>query len=1078
MPENRKTATKTVSVDYTLSTKHRQELEASCVSPDIIGRYFFSIDGEAAQELLIGDALEALGAHSQQYATAPVQRLLQQSEHVKAGGWFCRANGQIKPDSPRQALKKDESGQWAPSDKFVKYESVREKPYKGAHVSLMVPDSPINGIVAITEGGKKAGCLASLGFAALPLPGVDMGAYKNEGDSTLIPAIAELPRDTKLVITFDQDKELSKRQGVAASASRLARLLEDAGFSVFVASWSHKAGKGVDDICAAKGADFVRSLILEAPSFEQWKKSLPKSWGKTRSPQWKAEYAKLESLHARLTALPEADVLLNQRHLDEGHLEIYGMKPGSALLLDSPMSTQKTSRFIKGIAADHQAKYPDSWGLLNSLRNILLAQTNQIIGFTHWADLDESQRLIEPRISAAAESLVKFTHRDIPAHSLILIDELMSLLVHVFTSDTMGNGIDRVLCVRALQIIFEKVIAGGGWIVGCEAGLNQAAYDCFRDLLPAETPILMVRNQHEIKADQPVVFYDSPSRAKEVMLERRAKGEKLILASDSAAYIDHQMRPLFGEKAYHLSARNSESQSAKDFALDPRADFEKNPVDVFSYSPTLQIGSSIEDGSQQWFDTGFGVFHGVLDSSSLMQMQGRYRTFVPWHVSCKKSSVNDDDLSIFDPEKLKKSKLEKVEYLKELLGLASYLKQYEESSLLSAFNRTVAGDYPLASLIQKWQAIYEAMRNWDGLCLRENLKKRFKARGFEVFEDASKPGEGISELFKEVKESAIEQDALEFSQVEVDELKTEAEAREVLSTHGHSRAEVLEAKKLLLVAEFPKADFNDPEFCKEYVVRSRGKKISKIRSLWAARNPEQAKAIDRWHIKNKAQSAANLDIGFSDLKAHSAKADLLARSGLVRAIDTVGSNLYGNQTPVIAELGKWVRRRRALLKKQGITIKKDASNLEIFNKLARELGYQPKKEKQLKGQRVYQLVDFDDPNREHMLKSLSDKFCSKLEQHGESLDGKVLEVSERWDVSTLRDDEAPTPAAPERVGWSWHLFERDLIEAKTLEELQKSTHGVNDELRLAVMKDWSSDWRYGWLVEKADRLSEVAKCAA
>ena len=89
---------------------------------------------------------------------------------------------------------------------------------------LNLPKRLIAHLVVITEGGKKAGAVATTGYTALPLPGVDMGSFK-VGDAApdLIPALQQLvDAGCQLVIAFDQDKEKNKRVGVARSASRLA----------------------------------------------------------------------------------------------------------------------------------------------------------------------------------------------------------------------------------------------------------------------------------------------------------------------------------------------------------------------------------------------------------------------------------------------------------------------------------------------------------------------------------------------------------------------------------------------------------------------------------------------------------------------------------------------------------------------------------------------------------------------------------------------------------------------------------------------------------------------------------------
>ena len=267
-----------------LYRSHYEELKNSCISDEIIDRDFISLEGDAAQEWLIGDALEKLGAHSQQYTTRPVQWLRERSEHVRAGGWVCTANGQIKPDEPRQAVERRDDGEWVPAfnkdgtPKLVKYESKREKPYAGAHVGIMRPIGSIKReSYIINEGAKKAAASATLGYRAIGLPGVDMATIS--GTDSLIPAIAGLHRDADIVIAFDSDKEQSTRDGVARSIARLGRLLTAAGFtSVRVASWDASAGKGLDDIFASKGANFVHAAINKAEQFSKWQAFRVRQW--------------------------------------------------------------------------------------------------------------------------------------------------------------------------------------------------------------------------------------------------------------------------------------------------------------------------------------------------------------------------------------------------------------------------------------------------------------------------------------------------------------------------------------------------------------------------------------------------------------------------------------------------------------------------------------------------------------------------------------------------------------------------------------------------------------------------------
>lgn len=164
-------------------------------------------------------------------------------------------------------------------------------------------------------------------------------------------------------------------------------MLQHYGFEPKVASWKPSEGKGIDDVCVAQGPDFVHRVIAEAKPFSEWESSLPKSWLRTkakRPPGYAAELKRIEVLHAQLNAKPVADIVLNQRYLDPGELP----DAGSALLVDSPMSTGKTSTLLMGIVVQQRDRHPDAIGISSAYRNILLRQSGAALGFTHWLDTD------------------------------------------------------------------------------------------------------------------------------------------------------------------------------------------------------------------------------------------------------------------------------------------------------------------------------------------------------------------------------------------------------------------------------------------------------------------------------------------------------------------------------------------------------------------------------------------------------------------------------------------------------------------------------------------------------------------
>lgn len=73
---------------------------------------------------------------------------------------------------------------------------------------------------------------------------------------------------------------------------------------------------------------------------------------------------------------------------------------------------------------------------------------------------------------------------------------------------------------------------------------------------------------------------------------------------------------------------------------------------------------------------------------------------------------------------------------------------------------------------------------------------------------------------------------------------------------------------------------------------------------------------------------------------------------------------------------------------------------------------------------------------------------------------------------------------PDKQPWltpdrhNWHKFERALIEAQTVGELQAAKLLVPVVRRYEVMAAWRLDGRYEWLAAKAQSLAMTSRAAA
>ncbi|MGF1537823.1 MAG: phage/plasmid primase, P4 family [Elainellaceae cyanobacterium] len=255
-----------------ISSNHYQEWLDSCVAPEIIDANVESPNGNFAYEAVIGEALESLGGDSNQYVTNPVKKLLDKYEHISEGGWFVTGLdpfnnwermrwGQFKPDHPRPDPNKP--------GKKIKYETPPRTEARA--IFLENPEAPefwakvlddVSKPIFILEGAKKAGCLITIGHAAIALPGIWMGRRKDP--EQLIPELELFAQEGReVVFAFDSDENPKTRRNVAKAIQATARLFEAEGCLVKKAKWSSSLGKGIDDVAFAHGIEKVEE-ILEA----------------------------------------------------------------------------------------------------------------------------------------------------------------------------------------------------------------------------------------------------------------------------------------------------------------------------------------------------------------------------------------------------------------------------------------------------------------------------------------------------------------------------------------------------------------------------------------------------------------------------------------------------------------------------------------------------------------------------------------------------------------------------------------------------------------------------------------------
>ncbi|MFM7676145.1 MAG: DUF3854 domain-containing protein [Synechococcus sp.] len=218
--------------------------------------------------------------------------------HLKAGGWRTLSDtlpgipvfDQWKPREPRQAQGKR-------AGKVVKYEAPPAFPDGGGAFLPRVPeriwrlicerqDLPFPGEATraagfwpwaaatpalrllLTEGSKKALAALSAGYAAVGLPGVQMGRRVGTDNSEhLIDLLEHLAtRQRVWLIGFDAEARLRTAAKVGAAAGALARTLRAAGSRPLIARLPLLPGAektGIDDLLAAAGPEALERALAD-----------------------------------------------------------------------------------------------------------------------------------------------------------------------------------------------------------------------------------------------------------------------------------------------------------------------------------------------------------------------------------------------------------------------------------------------------------------------------------------------------------------------------------------------------------------------------------------------------------------------------------------------------------------------------------------------------------------------------------------------------------------------------------------------------------------------------------------------
>lgn len=666
-----------------INPQHWEEWLQSAVAPEIIWDNIKSLVGTTPYDYLCySDKLERTNTGRL------VFQIIRQYEHTEQGGWWCAGLdpldnwqpmlwGCFKPDRPR--LNRN-------NGKPIKYEHPPKTPTRafflqipdrlwleiairyGATAActdgqldrfvndgtttrfrdsfefwqwvLSHPEIPI----VLVEGAKKAGCLLSLGYVAIALPGIFNGRRVMRDECGKIWAESLIPElelfataGRRFYFCFDRDTKPKTVKNVNLAILKTGKLLEQKGCEIHVISLPGPE-KGVDDFVVANGAAAFDAIYQQALPLVSWLWRVRKQAELTYTP-----WLQLDVKELTLKQLPFAPPQTATGGQERSNLP--DSPDGGIVVLASGKGTGKTkfiSRLVqnapKAIAAGHR---------IALMRNLCAR-----MGLDYKGDVDRvngdfiTGSAYTLRLGLCVDSLLSI-HPEKFAGCVLVIDEFMQVFAHLLTSSTCNKDGKRA----ALLARLHWLIRVASWVIVADADAADIGIDYLRSLRGAASPVYLIRNGYQPEG-YPVRFLDAAGDDAiigELLADIRA-GLKIFVATDAkrgSLALKHLVETVQGASKQGRTANlvliNSDT-SGGEYEVDFIRNINQRVLDVDTViaTPSMATGVSIE---VEHFDKVYGLFYGTITDADAAQALIRVRANIPRVVWCATVGKNFSKVS-------------------------------------------------------------------------------------------------------------------------------------------------------------------------------------------------------------------------------------------------------------------------------------------------------------------------------------------------------------------------------------------------------------------------------------------------
>lgn len=758
-----------------LFSPHLQEWQASHVDPGIIKLNPRSFEGDDIYHI-------CYAVEDRTNTGRLAAKWVNKYHHCCLGGWWCDGVdvlsgaeqvfeedgpflwGQFKPDQPRTYQEKKGFG--TTKTKTIKYESppgvetgiyalrvplyiwqriadhnnvsmpenivVDERTGQALGFWAWVINTPEIPII-ITEGAKKAGCLLTLNYVAIALPGIYSGYRQDKnpfgkaiGLPKLIPQLEVFARKGREInFCFDNDPKEKTKKNVRKAIVKTGKLFERKGCTVKVITWN-KPAKGVDDLITATDDYYFYDIYEE------------------RRPLVAYELAHLLNLSSYV------DLRVNQRYLSE---DLTPPEDAQLIGLSSPKGTNKTGLLSKWVDRNR------------SLGTKSLVITHRVQLATHLAErfgIDHIEELVNSQTggifgyalcidSVHANSKAQFDPEEWEgAH--IIIDECEQVFWHQLNSDTCKEK--RVPILQTFQELIQIVLRTGGKIYLSDADLSPISIDYIEQLNGYLLKKWIVKNIYNSRKDRKRVLINyEGSNPRELVTEMREaveRGEKIMIHTSGQRHksnwgsinLEKDFKRRYPElRILRIDSKTVANREHPANGCTKSLNKIVRNYDIVIASPVLETGISID--VEGHFDSVWCIAWGVQTVNAVCQALERVREDVPRHLWANKvglSYVGNGSTNI-----------------KRLLA-STNKKARANIHLLQQ-----AGIRDFDDLDFDWETIH--LKTWAKLAVvvnagmkkyRQLILEKLRIEGYEIYQQDSKLREEKQEEFKKTEKEIKE----------------------------------------------------------------------------------------------------------------------------------------------------------------------------------------------------------------------------------------------------------------------------------------------------------------------------------